>query len=217
MSIRILLVDDHQMMRDGLRLILENTPDVDIVGEAGNGHQAVELANSLVPDIVVMDIGMTDLNGIEATRRILANDSAIKVIALSIYSDQRYVLSMLEAGASAYVLKAAAGDELVRAIQAVSKNKKYLSPEIAKTLVNGYTGRIPAAGHSVRKVLGPREREVLQQLAEGKSSSQIAANLKISVKTVETHRRNIMRKLDLHSVAELTKYAVIQGLTQLEG
>ena len=217
MSIRILLVDDHQMMRDGLRLILENTPDVDIVGEAGNGHQAVELANSLVPDIVVMDIGMTDLNGIEATRRILANDSAIKVIALSIYSDRRYVLGMLEVGASAYVLKAAAGDELVRAIQAVTEGKKYLSPEIAETVVDGYTGRIPAAGHSARKALGPREREVLQQLAEGKSSSQIAANLTISVKTVETHRRNIMRKLDLHSVAELTKYAVIQGLTQLEG
>ena len=217
MSVRILVVDDHQMMRDGLRLILEQTPDVDIIGEAGNGHQAVKLANSLVPDIVVMDIGMTDLNGIEATRRILASDSAVKIIALSIYSDRRYVLGMLEVGASAYVLKAAAGDELVRAIQAVTEGKKYLSPEIAETVVDGYTGRIPAAGHSARKALGPREREVLQQLAEGKSSSQIAANLTISVKTVETHRRNIMRKLDLHSVAELTKYAVIEGMTQLEG
>lgn len=217
MSIRILLVDDHQMMRDGLRLILDKIPEVEIVGEAGDGHQAVELANTLVPDIVVMDIGMADLNGIEATRRILSNDSAVKIIALSIYSDRRYVLGMLEVGASAYVLKAATGDELVRAIQAVSANRKYLSPEIAETVVNGYTGRISPTGHSARKTLGPREREVLQQLSEGKSSSQIAGKMKISVKTVETHRRNIMRKLDLHSVAALTKYAVIQGLTQLEG
>ena len=215
MSIRIVLAEDHKMVRDGLRLLLEKISDVEVVGEADNGYQAIELVNSVMPDVVVMDIGMASLNGIEATGRILADNPEVKVVALSVYSDRRYVLGMLEAGASAYVLKAAAGEELMRAIEAVTENKKYISSQVADVVINSYTQRKSTPGKSVRTVLGSREREVLQLLAEGKSSPEIASDMGIAAKTVETHRRNIMKKLDLHSIADLTKYALREGLTEL--
>ncbi len=217
MTTRVLLVDDHQMMRDGLRSVLENEAEVDVVGEAGNGRDALELFIRLHPDVVVMDIGMPELNGIEATRRILAENPRAKVIALSTHSDKRYVLEMLEAGAKGYVLKEAASHELLRALHAVMAGKNFLSPDITGAVVEGMMNRDdPRPASTAYSALTTREREILQLLAEGKTSGGIAQALHISAQTVETHRRNIMRKLDLHNVAELTRYAIKEGLTGLE-
>jgi DNA-binding NarL/FixJ family response regulator len=216
MSIRVLLADDHQMLRDGLRAVLAVENDIEVIGEAGDGQAAVEMAGRLVPDVVLMDIGMHGLNGVEATRRIKAENPNVKVIALSTYSDKRYVLSMLEAGASGYVLKAAAVDEMCRAVRAVAEGKRYLSPDVAGLVVDARLGAPAQSDASSSSILGPREREVLQLLAEGHSSPAIARRLHIAPSTVETHRRNIMRKLDVHSVAELTKYAIREGLTPLD-
>ncbi len=216
MSVKVLLVDDHRMMREGLRLILDQEPDIEVAGEADTGRAALELAEKFQPDVVVMDIGMPDLNGIEATRRIRKLCPAARVIALSTYSDRRYVVGMLEAGSSGYVLKNAAAEELVRAIQEVVRGEKYLSPELTGTVVSDYIRRAMSPGAAERSVLAPREREVLQLIAEGKTSKQVAAQLFIAVKTVDMHRQNIMNKLGMRSVAELTKYAIRQGLTRLE-
>jgi DNA-binding NarL/FixJ family response regulator len=214
MAVRVVLADDHNIIREGLRLILQGHADMVVVGEASDGRQAVELARRLSPDVVVMDIAMADLNGLEATRQILAQNENIKVIGLSAYADRRYILGMLDAGARGYILKADAATELVRAIEAAMQNQRYLPPEIAETVINGYTQHLPAG--EPQPSLGAREREVLQLLAEGHSSPQIGHKLHISVRTVETHRRNIMRKLALHSVAELTKYAIREGMIRLE-
>jgi len=216
MSLRILLADDHKIVREGLKWIIERRDDMEVIAEADNGRQAVELTRSLMPDAVVMDIAMADLNGLEATRQILADNPDVIVIALSAYGDRRYVLGMLEAGAKGYVLKANAGDELVRAIEAARDGERYLTPEVADAVMDGCTGKSSPIDMGVRCVLSPREREVLQLLAEGQNSPEIARSLHISARTVEAHRRNMMDKLDLHSVAELTKYAVRQGLTHLE-
>jgi two-component system NarL family response regulator len=216
MSIRILLVDDHQMMRDGLRSILDLEDGLDVVGEAANGYEAFEMAQTLRPDVVVMDIGMKGLNGIDATRQIKAQNPRAQVVALSTYSDESYVLSMLQAGASGYVLKDAAVEEMRRAIRAVADGHHYLSPQIAGSVVASHLRGPSQDGPSPASGLAPRERQILQLLAEGHTSSEIARRLHIATSTVESHRRNIMRKLDLHSVAELTKYAIREGLTSLE-
>ena len=216
MSIKVLLADDHQMMRDGLRAIFEQVPCVEIIGEAADGREAVILSGQLGPDVIVMDISMPGLNGIEATRRITTEYPDIKVIALSMHSDKRYALEMLDAGASGYVLKGAASEELVRALEAVTDGKSYLSPEITGIVMGSYVRRNLPAGRSPTTSLGPREREVLQLLSEGKTSTQIADSLHISSKTVDTHRRNIMQKLDIHSIAGLTRYAIREGLTSLD-
>lgn len=215
MGIRIFLADDHQVLRDGLRAILSREPDIEMVGEASNGRDALRMVGELQPDILVIDIGMPGLNGIEATRQIVAENPDVKVVALSMHQDRQYVLAMLDAGAWGYVLKQSAGDELLRAIRAVTRNQKYLSPDVAGFVVDSYVGRL-FPEDSANYVLGAREREVLQLLAEGKTSKQIAADLHIAVSTVEAHRRNMMKKLDIHSVAELTKYALRQGITSLE-
>jgi two-component system NarL family response regulator len=212
----LILADDHQMVREGLRLILARVPRIEVVGEATTGLGTVELVHELLPDIVVMDIGMPDLNGVDATRQIKAQHPNIEVIGLSAYSDRRYVLRMLESGAAGYVQKAAAGDELIRAIESVSMGRRYLSPEIAHTVVDSYVNRVFPGELSPLAQLGGREREVLQLLAEGGTSKQIAVTLHISARTVETHRRNIMKKLDLHNIAELTKYAIREGLVRLD-
>jgi two-component system NarL family response regulator len=215
MATRILLVDDHTLMREGLRAILDANSEIEVTGESSDGREALEIAGRIQPDIVVMDVGMPELNGFEATRQMKSVAPAARVIALSTHSDKRYVLAMLEAGARGYVVKSAAGDELIRAIETVRRNQIYLSPTIAGVVVESYLGReYPGEGIGAA-LLGSREREVLQLLAEGKSSPEIAAVMHISVSTVETHRRNIMRKLDIHSVAELTKFAVREGLTEL--
>ena len=214
--IRVILADDHQMMRQGLRLILEREPSVEIIGEAATGLSAMELAARLTPDIMIMDIGMQDLNGIEATRQIRVANPVIKVIGLSAHSDRRFVLGMLDAGATGYVQKSAAGDELIRAVDAVSKGKTYLSPDIAHMVVGSYVKGISPNEDTTRSGLGARERQVLQLLAQGMTSKQIAPILHISIRTVETHRRNVMMKLRLHNIAELTRYAIREGMVVLE-
>ncbi len=217
MSIRVLVVDDHRVMREGLRAVLNADAEIAVVGEAGDGLTALKMVRESAPDIVVMDIGMPGMNGIEAMQQITAEHLEAKVIALSMYCDRLHVLRMLEAGARGYVSKNSACEEVVRAIKSVSAGMTYLSPEIAATVVESYVQRLfPNAG-SAGEVLGAKERQVLQLLAEGKSSKEIAAVLHISPKTVDAHRRNMMKKLDLHTIAELTKYAVREGLTNLEG
>lgn len=213
MKTRLLLVDDHQMFRDGLRGILEGTGNLQVVGEASDGHRAVELATGkIAPQIIIMDIGMPGLNGADATRQILARNPNTRVIALSSHADRRFVTAMFEAGASGYVLKEAASDEILRAVEEVSAGHTFVSSSIAHFLVEGYLvkgKRLKAPKYQ----LGQREREVLQLLAEGGTSKSIGRTLHISDKTVEAHRRNIMAKLNLHSVAELTKFAVREGIT----
>jgi len=214
MAIRILLVDDHQLMREGLRAILEDEKGVEIVGEASSGREAVTLSRTLEPEVVVMDVGMKDLNGIDATRQIRRERPETEVIALSSHSDSRYVSTMLEAGACGYVLKANAYADLLRALKAAQQHRSFLSEDVTRAVVNASvlgsrTTKEPSA-------LSEREREVLQLLAEGLSSPAIGKRLYIATSTVETHRRSIMRKLGIHSVADLTKWAVREGLTQLE-
>jgi DNA-binding NarL/FixJ family response regulator len=216
MTIKILLADDHKIVRDGLRTLVEKEPDMEVVGEAENGRKAVKLTRELSPDLVIMDVTMSDLNGIEAARQIHKETPDVKVIALSMHSDRRFVAGMLEAGASGYLLKDCAFEELTRAIKNVISNKIYLSPGITDVVVKDYLGKSTKASHSAFSDLTNREREVLQLLAEGRSTKQIAESLHVSVKTIETHRRQIMEKLDIHSIAELTKYALREGLTSLE-
>ncbi len=216
MSIRILLVDDHQMLRKGLRALLASEPSIKIVGEADNGRAAVEFARRLSPDVILMDVTMPELNGALATSQILSDCPHIKVIALSMHSSGLHVSEMLIAGASAYLLKTCDLAELVHAIKVVVSGQNYLSPAITGGVVEDYVRGMSASGRSVSANLSNREREVLQLLAEGSTSKEIAHMLHVSVKTVTTHRQNIMDKLDIHSVAELTKYAVREGLTALE-
>jgi DNA-binding NarL/FixJ family response regulator len=217
MSIRILLADDHNLVRKGLRELIAKRIGFDVVGEAGSGMETVRLAGTLAPDVVVMDINMPDLNGIEATRQITGRHPRIRVLALSMYSDARYVTEMLRAGAAGYMLKDAAAEELVRAILTVARLQTYLSPDVAGPVVEKHIRRATATeAGSAFSVLTAKERQILQLLAEGKSTKEIAAVLRRSAKTVETHRHNIMAKLGLHSLPELTKYAVREGLTGLE-
>jgi DNA-binding NarL/FixJ family response regulator len=212
---KILLVDDHKMMRDGLRAILEKE-DLEVVGEAASGREALAQARRLRPQVVVMDISMPDLNGIDATGKLLAELPGLKVIALSMNSDRRYVLAMFKAGAVGYLLKNAASEELIAAVRAVADDLTYVSPSIASLIVDDALDGTRAAHGPAQRTLSPREREVLQLLAEGKSSKDIAARLDVAVPTVETHRRQIMDKLGLRTIAELTKYAIREGLTPLE-
>jgi len=216
MSIRILLADDHKILRDGLRALLEKQSGMEVIAEAGDGRATVQLVRELLPNVVIMDIAMPDLNGIEATRQITALAPNVKIVALSMHSDKRFVAEMLKAGASGYLLKDCAFEELDNAIRAVIANRTYLSPKIADIIIKDYTRLFPKTEFSVFSILTLREREVLQLLAEGKTTKEISSSLNISAKTVETYRKQIMDKLDIHSIAELTKYAVREGLTSLE-
>jgi DNA-binding NarL/FixJ family response regulator len=216
MTIKILIADDHKIVRDGLRMLVEKQPDMVVVGEAENGRKAVHLALKMVPDVVIMDVTMADLNGIEATRQIHKEQSQIKLIALSMHSDRRFVAGMLEAGASGYLLKDCAFEELALAIQGVMSDRIYLSPEISDIVIRDYVHKLSPKPSSAYANLTAREREVLQLLAEGKSTKQIAVSLNVSIKTIESHRSRIMEKLNIHSIAELTKYALREGLTSLE-
>lgn len=204
-NVRILLVDDHQMFRDALRCLLEKKPNFKVVGETGDAFEVVELVHKTSASIVCMDIGMPGMNGIETTRHLIAACPWVKVIALSTYSDQRYVKDMMSAGASAYITKLAAAEELLRAINAVRQNRKYLSPDLADAVIGTITQQCQ---ENVSTKLSNRERQVLQLVAEGHTSAMITDRLNIALSTVEVHRRNIMRKLNLHSVAELTRYAI---------
>jgi two-component system response regulator NreC len=215
MTQTILIADDHRLLREGLRALLERD-GFQVVAEADNGRSAVRLAKQLQPDIVITDIAMPDLNGIEATRQVRAEAPRSKVLALSMHTESGFVLGILEAGASGYLLKDAAFEELSVAIKAVLKGQIYLSPAITGVVVGQSLGRLGSKARSQRAKLSKREQEVLQLIAEGKSTKEIAATLCVSVKTVETHRKQIMDNLDIHSVAGLTKYAVREGLTSLQ-
>jgi DNA-binding NarL/FixJ family response regulator len=214
MQIRVLLADDHGIIRDGLRDLIDRQRITKVVGETDDGKKAVRMAHKLMPDVVVMDIGMPNLNGIEATRQITSAGNSPKIIGLSMHSDRRYVTEMLKAGAAGYLLKDSAFEELLEAIRTVMKGRTYLSPGIAETVVDEYR-RTVTTDNSAFSLLTVREREVLQQIAEGRATKEIAASLFVSVKTIETHRRQIMEKTGYHSVAEFTKYALREGLTCL--
>ncbi|MCP5144976.1 MAG: response regulator transcription factor [Gammaproteobacteria bacterium] len=212
-SINILLADDHEIMRRGLRALLEQNDRLKVIGEASTGKEAFEMTRGLEPDLVIMDVGLPEVNGIEATRKILSLRPTCRILALSMHADRRFVTQMLEAGAKGYLLKDCAVEELDIAIRAVLKNQVYLSPAIASYFVNrSATGE---GDQEYATALSPREREVLQLISEGNPTAQIAAKLHVSIKTIESHRKNIMDKLDLHSVAELTKYAIRSGLTSI--
>ena len=216
MSIRIVLADDHRITREGLLSMLNNEDGMDVVGEAENGREAVTLAQELLPDLVIMDVTMPDLNGIEATRMITSGAGEIDVIAISMYSDKQFVQGMIQAGASGYLLKDCAFEELLNAIRVVVSGNTYLSPAIAGIVVKDYLDKLSTDGSSASSILTTREREVLQLIAEGMSTKKIASHLGISIKTIETHRRQIMGKLGIFSIAELTKYAIREGLTSLQ-
>lgn len=218
MSLKIVLADDHQIVREGLRTLLEKNDNFQVVAEAGDGRTAVKHVDEYKPDLIVMDMMMPDLNGIEATRQIAARHPDIKIIALSMHSDKQLVKQMLKAGASGYVLKDCAVNELICAIQSVIKANIYLSPSINTMLLKEKVfeqGEFNSSS-SVFALLSNREREVLQLIGEGKSTKEIAYALSVSVKTIETHRQQIMSKLNIHSIAGLTKYAIREGLTSLD-
>ena len=206
--IRILLADDHAVVRAGFKMILGAQPDMDIAGEAANGREAVELAAQLHPDIVVMDVAMPELNGIEATRRLLAADPHIRVIALSMHKDSVYVREILRAGARGYLLKDSGADDLVKAIRAVAGGESYLRPAVSNAVLDDYRKHVT----NPVDLLSSREREVLQMLAEGKTNKEIATLLNLSVYTVDAHRGRIMEKLNLHSINDLVRFALRNGL-----
>ena len=213
---KILLADDHNVLRKGLRRILEEQSDLEVVGEASDGRQAVSLAQSLKPDVVVMDIAMPLMNGLEATRQILQKDGGPNVLILSMYSDENYVVQVLQAGARGYLLKDSAEEDLITAVRAVAKGQPFFSPKIAKLLLGDSMQRLRDEGVSDSyDLLTPREREVLQLIAEGKSNKEAAASLFVSPTTIETHRARIMDKLDLHNTADIVLYAVRKGIVQL--
>ena len=214
MSIPILLADDHKIMRDGLRSLISKEQGLEVIGEAENGRIAVKLARKLSPKLVIMDITMPELNGMDAARQILNECPRAKIIALSMHSDRRFVVEMFKAGVSGYLLKDCAFEELTRAIKAVMANQKYVSPAIAGMVIEDYVDHM-SSERTLTNELTHREREVLQLIAEGMTTKQIAYNLNVSGKTVETHRRKIMKKLNIHSIAELTKVAIQEGLTSV--
>jgi len=216
MSIRIILADDHTIVRHGLSKLLQQEKDMEVIAQAKDGHTTVELVKEMLPDIVVMDIGMPDLNGIDATRQIISESPKVKVIGLSMHSGRRFVAEMLKAGASGYLLKDCEVEELTVAIKAVMAGKTYISPAVANVVVENYVRHPSEKGGSVFSALSEREREVLQLMAEGKTTKQIAKRLHISPKTVEGHRIRIMSKLNIDSIAKLTKYAIQEGLTSPE-
>jgi DNA-binding NarL/FixJ family response regulator len=217
MTTSILLVDDHKMMRDGLRSLLEKHAELQVVGEAEDGRSAVRMVRKRHVDIVLMDVAMPDLNGIEATRQIKAQSPEVKVIALSMHTDRRFVAGILGAGASGFVHKSSAFEDVVEAITTVAGGGFYISPKIVDIVLDDYVRRLAQPEPETGPALSSREREVLQLLAEGNNSREIAGHLHISVKTVETHRHHIMAKLGLRSVANLTKYAIREGLTSVDG
>ncbi len=212
-KLRIVLADDHTVMRTGLRALLEHHPNLEVVGETENGRQTVELSASLKPDVVVMDVGMPILNGIEATKQIVNQCPATAVVILSMHSDESYVMRALQAGARAYLLKDSAATDLISAIEAVSQGKSFFSPKVSRILAEDYVRVLKQKGAvDTYDLLTSREREILQLLAEGKTNKEVATALNISVYTAETHHSHILQKLDLHNSAELVLYAVRKGI-----
>lgn len=213
--IKVMLADDHQILREGLRVKFEKEEGIRVVAEAENGRIAVRLAREIRPDIVIMDIAMPELNGIDATRRIVRSLPGVKVLGLSMHSERRFILSMLEAGASGYLTKDCAFDELALAVRAVALGQIYLSPRIHGVVVQSYLNKEPSVAYVAGGRISSREREILQLIAEGMSNKQIGAHLGIAGKTADAHRRNIMAKLKMDNVAELTKYAIREGIVDI--
>ena len=212
-KIRVLLADDHQLMRSGIRLMLERDRDLSVVGEASDGREAVALTKSLKPDVVIMDIGMANLNGIEAARQMTQERPDLAVMILSMHSDESYVLRALRAGARGYLLKDSAEPDLIKAVHVVAGGKSFFSPAVSKVLLDDYVRKLKRSGtDDAYDLLTPRERELLQLIAEGKSNKDIANLLNLSVYTVESHRSNLMEKLNLKGLPELILYAVRKGI-----
>ena len=216
MKIRVILADDHRILREGLAHMMSTKGDIEVVAQAKNGRDAVKLARELNPDVVVMDVAMPDLNGVDATKQIMEESPKVKILALSMHSDMQFVSRMLAAGAAGYVLKDSAFDELANAVKAVAVGKAYLSQGISDLVLQEYLQILSKREEPDGCPLSTREREVLQLFAEGMSTKDVANRLHLSVKTVETHRRQIMEKLNVHNIAGLTKYAIRQGLTSSE-
>lgn len=218
MSVKIILADDHKIMRDGLRSILEKQKDFEVVAEADNGKTAVQLVEKHIPDVVIMDINMPDLNGIEATKTICGNNPGVKIIGLSVHADKRFISKMYTAGAKGYLRKDCASEELISAIRTVIKGQTYVSPSIADIIVGEFTK--PSKFQKIEFIdsqeLSAKEMEVLQLLAEGKSVKEIAGKLGISIKTVHHHREHIMSKLKIESIADIVKYAIKEGIITIE-
>ena len=215
-AIRVLIADDHKIIRDGLKTLIEKESGMEVIAEAENGREAVSLALKLHPKVVIMDVSMPDMNGIEATRKIMEETPGVRVIALSMHTDRRFILDILEAGACGYVLKDRAFEELATAIRQVARGNTYICSRMAGVVVKGYLDKTPGSSHAASSILSPREHVVLQLLAKGMKAKEIAVRLNVSVKTVETYRRNLMGKLKLRSIAELTKYAVREGLVSID-
>ncbi len=216
MSIRIVLADDHALMRSGLASLLRNEPDLQVVGEAEGGHQVIDLAEKLLPDVVILDIEMAGLNGIDAARTIHSRLPKVRIVALTMHAEHRFVVGMLQAGVLGYLPKSCAFEELAEAIRYVHSGVMYLSPCVTGAIVKDFLNHIETDGHYSAPVLSGREREVLQLVAEGNCSKEIAATLHVSVNTVIRHRQHIMDKLDMHGVAELTRYAITEGMISLK-
>ncbi len=215
--IKIVLADDHKILREGICSLVKGFPDMEVIGEAADGRTVLTLVKNLSPDIVIMDISMPDLNGIDATRRITAEHPKVKVIALSMHYDKQFVSEIFKAGASGYLLKDCAFDELEHAIRVVIENKTYINPQIASLVVESLVNQPSAinTGSQSFSLLTEREREVLQMISEGNSTKQIASKLNVSAKTIESHRRQVMGKLNIRNVAELTKFAIREGITSV--
>jgi len=217
MNIRVLVADDHNLFRQGLKTLIETQPDMEVVGEAEDGRITLKLTRELIPDVIVMDVNMPELNGIDASLQILSEFSNIKIIALSMYGDVRFIANMLKAGACGYLFKDCAFEELAQAIRKAMANETYLCPEAADLVIKDYVAQVSEFGSPSSSVLTSREQEVVTLLSEGKPSREIASHLHICAKTVDIHRLNIMHKLSFKSVAQLTKYAIREGFTTLEG
>lgn len=215
MTIRVMLVDDHKILRDALKIVLAREEDINFVGEASNGIEALKLIKEIRPDVVVMDIGMPDMGGIQTTLALRQAYPEIRILALSTFFDRRIVMQMLDAGANGYIVKSAGSEELLRGIRAVFAGRSYLCPDVSQIVIESVRANQSTEKNNGSR-LGRREREVLKLLAEGLTSPEIGGRLHIATSTVEVHRRNIMRKLDLHSIAELTKYAIRHGLTEVD-
>ena len=215
MKIKILLVDDHQILRDGIRSLVKGYDDMEVIGEAADGRETLDMVEKLSPDVVIMDISMPDLNGIDATRMIINEAPDVKVIALSMHHDKQFVSEIFKAGASGYLIKDSAFDELEHAIRIVMSGQTYINPQIASLVVESLVNQSVTPNPKSFSLLTEREREVLQLIADGKSTKQIAIDLNVSSKTIESHRRQVMGKLNVRSVADLTKFAIREGLTTI--
>jgi DNA-binding NarL/FixJ family response regulator len=214
-GLRILIADDHEVARQGIRSLLESHPGWEVCAEAKDGREAVELATNSKPDIVLLDIGMPNLNGLDAARQILAMSPAIRILILTMHDAEQVVREVLAVGARGFVLKSDAARDLVAAVDALQHRRTFFTTRVTQMVLNGYLHQEKENQSFAKAVLTPREREVIQLLAEGKTSKEVAVALKLSVKTAETHRTNLMRKLDLHSVADLTLYAIRNGIVQI--